>query len=132
MDKQTSSRVSTIAAKVLRAKPRTVGDASEAYFNELLADAKILAGSCMSQDETPGQGPVTTFLDRLKTEHAQLSGRHDALTLTLSRETPQIPPKQRKLLEAQFIAMTEYRRILEMRLALIDTDTSVEDEADGA
>jgi hypothetical protein len=57
MHKETSSSVSTLAAHVLGLKPRTVGDASEEYFNDLLDKAKTLAGSCMSQDETKGPGP---------------------------------------------------------------------------
>jgi hypothetical protein len=59
MNKETSSRVSSIAARIMRAnlneQPADV--AANLTFQTLFHDAKILAGSCMSQDETPGQQP---------------------------------------------------------------------------
>jgi hypothetical protein len=56
MHKETSSRVSTIAAHILNHAPIEPADSILAdRFNTLLIDAKALAGSCMSQDETPGQ-----------------------------------------------------------------------------
>lgn len=57
VDKQSSEELSSLAGRVLNIEP--IGPAfvdvdhlSEMY-NELLADAKRLAGSVLSQDETP-------------------------------------------------------------------------------
>lgn len=119
MNKETSSRVSSIAAAILRAPLRKVGDASEEHFNELLSDAKILAGSVLSQDETPGQEP-STWLDRLKLEHAGISGKLDALTFLLARGNPEIPAEQIALMEVQHSTMAVYKRVLEIRLSMID------------
>ncbi len=58
MDKETSPRVSSIAAKILDQGfliPEKHPDVDVLGFNALLADAKTLAGSALSQDETPGQ-----------------------------------------------------------------------------
>jgi predicted kinase len=60
MNKETSSRVSTIAAEILRREPAqgiASPEANVTAYNSLLEKAKILAGSAMSQDETPGQQP---------------------------------------------------------------------------
>jgi hypothetical protein len=61
MHKETSSRVSSIAAEVMRTGPLNPNGTSNAapLFNKLLEHAKTLAGSCMSQDETPGQAKAT-------------------------------------------------------------------------
>jgi hypothetical protein len=82
---------------------------------------KTLAGSCLSQDETPGQKPAT-FLDRLKAEHAQLTERHAALTLFLSRHHPEVSDEQLRLMETQVLAMGVYRLVLEMRLTDLASD----------
>lgn len=54
MNKETSSRVSSIASTILSCEPTTAPATPEEY-NSLLAIAKTLAGSALSQDETPGQ-----------------------------------------------------------------------------
>lgn len=46
MNKETSGRVSSIAAAILSFEPVTGPNADE--YNDLLKNAKILAGSCMS------------------------------------------------------------------------------------
>jgi hypothetical protein len=54
--RQSSSAMSSIAARVLRMTIAKSGEfASANAFNALLADAKALAGSVLSQDETRGQ-----------------------------------------------------------------------------
>lgn len=53
-NKETSSRVSSIAATILSCEPATSPTTQDEY-NSLLAIAKTLAGSALSQDETPGQ-----------------------------------------------------------------------------
>jgi hypothetical protein len=53
--KQSRSPVSSIASRVLRAKAATGETVATGRFNDLLADAKALAGSVLSQDETKGQ-----------------------------------------------------------------------------
>lgn len=56
MPKQSSSAMSSIAARVLKMKLFTSRpDVSTDDYNALLADAKALAGSVLSQDETKGQ-----------------------------------------------------------------------------
>jgi hypothetical protein len=55
MAKKSSSAMSSIAAKVLRAKLATGDAVDRDSYNALLADAKALAGSVLSQDETKGQ-----------------------------------------------------------------------------
>jgi hypothetical protein len=118
MDRETSARVSSIAARLLEwAKdPNDLDD-------QTLADIKSVAASVLSQDETPGQEP-STFLDRLKIEHAHLTGKHDALTLFLSHATPNVSDEQRALLELQLGAMGLYRRLLELRLANLELETT--------
>lgn len=59
MDKETSSRVSTVASHVLKLDKYMDGDTVPASrFNDLLDYAQTLAGSAMSQDQTPGQQPL--------------------------------------------------------------------------
>ena len=54
--KQTSAAVSGVASAVMRKEPVMPELAVPAHFyNELLRDAKTLAGSALSQDETKGQ-----------------------------------------------------------------------------
>lgn len=59
MNKETSSRVSSIAGDILNVEPID-RDASKNEFNILLEKAKTLAGSALSQDETPGAESVTS------------------------------------------------------------------------
>lgn len=116
MDKETSARVSTIAAGILDSKPVIEDGISARDYNHLLEAAKTLAGSCMSQDEHPGQEPEN-FYDRLKRERAQLSGRIDALNLMTQRGFPGVADdQQRELLECQLETMRVYYSILGMRL----------------
>ncbi len=56
--KETSSRVSSIAANLIYTNPDSLTAAYHAgsiRLRELAADIRSLAASCMSQDETPGQ-----------------------------------------------------------------------------
>jgi hypothetical protein len=67
MNKQTSANISHLAGIILNAKAD--GNETPDDFARLLHDAKIVAGSCLSQDETPGQAPrkttvAFTFIDR--------------------------------------------------------------------
>lgn len=66
-DRETSSSISTLAALVLQMRPQDgrsrnmIPEAENDLFvpaqqyNELLHDAKRIAGSALSQDQTPGQ-----------------------------------------------------------------------------
>jgi hypothetical protein len=59
MTRQSSSAVSSIAARVLRRKLfNATSDVTAEDYNALLADAKALAGSVLSQDETKGQASL--------------------------------------------------------------------------
>jgi hypothetical protein len=63
MNKETSSRVSTIAAVIMNVdQPLPMVERSPGRFCQH-ASMQTLAGSCMSQDETAGQAPET-FIDR--------------------------------------------------------------------
>lgn len=54
--RQSRSAMSSLAARVLRMKLlNATSDVSTDDYNALLADAKALAGSVLSQDETKGQ-----------------------------------------------------------------------------
>lgn len=65
MTRQSSSRLSTLASKINKMKPRPglAGATVEREgryvpvddYNKLLRNAQSLAGSVMSQDQTPGQ-----------------------------------------------------------------------------
>lgn len=112
---ETSSRVSSIAAAILSFEPVTGPNSDE--YNDLLEKAKTLAGSCLSQDETPGQEPID-FLGRLQHEREQLNGRLEKLTNFLATDYPRkASPIQMELLEAQRIHMSEYLAVLDARLA---------------
>jgi hypothetical protein len=126
MDKETSSRVSSIASEILHQSLRPA-QPTPADYDALMGKAKTLAASCLSQDEHKGQQP-TTFLDRLKREHAGLSGRIDALTLFFDRGAPDIDDDQRELLRAQLSTMKLYLHILDMRLLKLNTG-SIEQSA---
>jgi hypothetical protein len=53
--KQSSSAMSSLAARILKMRLAVGNDVTQDGFNALLADAKALAGSVLSQDETKGQ-----------------------------------------------------------------------------
>jgi hypothetical protein len=116
MDKETSARVSTIAANVLDLEPFTVDTIPASVYNGLLTDAKSLAGSCMSQDETPGQFAEETWIDRLHREFEELQARLQKLSGFLIRGAPGISDEQRELLNCQQDAMRLYHAVLKMRL----------------
>lgn len=56
MDKETSSRVSTLAAKFLNFTLTELEGTSPEEREQLIEEMRTLAGSALSQDETPGQG----------------------------------------------------------------------------
>jgi hypothetical protein len=141
MHKETSSRVSTIAATVLAIKPVPAGAVDFIVFNELLADAKALAGSCMSQDETPGQEkPAGDFHSRLKDERADLDRRLTALNSYLMHNPGHPSPRHNAMLQKQAGLMSELLAVIDERLADIaisERSAPVEeieeiDEDDGA
>lgn len=126
MDKETSARVSTIAAGLTNFRPpdfiEIVDSADPDKVAEHCANVRALAGTALVQDRTLGQQPAG-FLDRVKAEHANLAAKHDALTLFLDRETPDdISPAHRSLLELQKSSMGIYRRVLEMRIEDLESD----------
>lgn len=121
MDKETSAHVSSIASRFLNLKPTDLVELIDSRepddLAEFCTDIRTLAGSALSQDQTPGQDKLPDdFLGRLKREHAELSGRRDALTLFLGREHPEVSEKQIELLGNQASAMSVYRNILKQRI----------------
>lgn len=111
------SSLPAVTEKILNANFASLsgfGGASAADYNNLLSDAKVLAKYCAHQIAKP---EPNSFIERLKIEHAQLTGRTDALTLYLSRSDPGLSNEQRSLLEIQLRVMAAYRQILEVRLA---------------
>lgn len=127
MNKETSSRVSTLAAEVLRTTaPIAVGPnvsggiefIEKRIYEELLEKAKTLAASCMSQDETPGQEkPKGDFHSRLKDEREDLDRRLTALNSYLTHNLGKPNPRHYELLQRQAGAMSEYLVIIDERLA---------------
>jgi hypothetical protein len=123
MNEQTSSRVSSIAARfinfqsddflaIANGKPDYTGPTIRAFCD----DVRTLAASCLSQDETPGQAP-TTFLDRLKIERAELYERTDKLGKFLGNGCPGVADDDEKaLLLRQHSYMANYLSLLNARL----------------
>ena len=128
MDKETSNRVSSIAAKLINITPAmldTLSSSEKPELEILCAEIRALAGSALSQDETSGQEPrVFGFINRLKAEHAHLSEKLDVLTTFIGRGMPNVSNAQQQLLSVQHGAMTVYLRILQMRLADLENDNA--------
>lgn len=55
--KETSPEISAIASKMLRRKDARTPLVERSTYNELLAEARQLAASALSQDETKGRAP---------------------------------------------------------------------------
>jgi hypothetical protein len=64
--KETSSRVSSIAARFVNL---TADDYGKPNIAQFYADIRTLAGSCLSQDETPGDGE--TFEHKTTATHLE-------------------------------------------------------------
>jgi uncharacterized protein YjiS (DUF1127 family) len=143
MNKQTSSRVSTIAAQVLSISHVEAGENVDGNdYNDLLDHAKTLAGSCMSQDETPGNAqPAGDFHSRLKEERADLERRLIALNSYLSHNPGHPNPRHNAMLTEQARLMSELLAVLDERLcdigisersAPVEEAEEIEDHDDGA
>lgn len=119
MNKETSSEISTLASAILRLPAASLSNNFKPTpddYNNLLTDARKLAGSALSQDETPGQAPET-FHDRLQREFYELQERVQKLTQFLIVGAPGVSNDQRELLDMQLDAMKIYHAVLKMRLA---------------
>jgi hypothetical protein len=149
MHKETSSRVSSIAARILNTHqvsvvtdPRPgIPFIEKRLYDDLLNDAKTLAASCMSQDETPGQEkPAGDFHSRLKDERADLDRRLTALNSYLMHNPGHPNPRHNAMLQKQAGLMSELLAVIDERLADIaisERSAPVEeieeiDEDDGA
>ncbi len=55
VDKQSGDEISTLASSVMRRQPARARTVDAQQYNDLLTDSKRLAGSVLSQDETPGK-----------------------------------------------------------------------------
>lgn len=122
MDKETSSAVSTLAAEFINFRPLNLTEIIDSREPDLLAEfctkVRTLAGSAMSQDQTPGQGEIADgFLGRLKKEHSDLSNRYDRLAQFLRSEiSGDVSDRQIELLGNQAAAMAIYRNVLQLRI----------------
>jgi hypothetical protein len=138
MDKETSSRVSSIAANILQREPaRGIASPEANYtaYNALLEDAKILAGSCMSQDEMTGQAIEKSFIDRLRDERSDLSQKLEKLGSFIAKRCPGASERQKEMLIRQGSIMSEYLSVLDERiadLAISERSALVESDDDGA
>lgn len=79
MTKESSEEMSSLAATILNMDPETEDGISAAQYNKLLKDAKRVAGSVLSQDETPlkfdnGTIPKFSAGDRIYIEKADKHG----------------------------------------------------------
>lgn len=135
MNKETSSRVSSIAGEILNVEPID-RDASKNEFNILLEKAQTLAGSALSQDKTPGQETAAgDFFTRLKDEREDLDRRLTALNSYLNspighKET--VTPWHRKMLEEQSRLMSDLLAVLDERIADIEISRRSSTENDNA
>jgi hypothetical protein len=125
MHKETSSRVSSIAARILNTHqvsvvtdPRPgIPFIEKRLYDDLLNDAKTLAASCMSQDETPGQEkPAGDFHSRLKDERADLDRRLTALNSYLMHNPGHPNPRHNAMLQKQARLMSELLAVIDERL----------------
>lgn len=126
-NKQTSSTVSAIAAAMLnltRSELTAIANEDDGAktIDGFLKEIKTLAGSALSQDETPAgsTSDPETFKDRLERERADLAGRYAKLQKFLDVGTPGVEDEiQKDLLNAQAAAMGTYLTILDARLKLL-------------
>ena len=134
MNKETSSRVSSIASRYLNYSVGDLRDDAgqpEDHIQTVCDEIQTLAGSALSQDETPGHEPAPQdFFTRLKLEYAQLSGMLDALSLFLGRDHPEISDDQMALLRAQHSIMLAYKYVLKLRITDIENTIRVAMEDD--
>jgi hypothetical protein len=124
MTKETSSRVSTIASRLVHTTGDTIVHAYRGGFlkcQELADEIKILAGSCMSQDETPGQDkPAGDFHTRLKDEREDLDRRLTALNSYLMHNPGHPSPRHNAMLTEQARLMSELLAVIDERLCDIE------------
>lgn len=134
MDKETSGRVSSIAARLNHLTGDAVcvlvhrhdagpeaADANSPTLESFVDDVQTLAGSCMSQDQTPGQmAPAGDFYSRLKDEHRDLERRVLALNSYLTHNPGHPNPRHAAMLERQAAFMSEYLAVLGERIGDID------------
>jgi hypothetical protein len=151
MHKETSSRVSTIAARLVHLTGDAVcvlvhqhdagpGAAAVNADNSptlatFVSDVRTLAASCMSQDETPGTDkPKGDFYSRLKDEREDLDRRLGALNSALTHNPGHPNARHFALLEMQSKRMTDLLAVLDERIADIEITRRRTEEAenDGA
>lgn len=122
MNKQTSSRVSSIAARLINfdvndaQELRIVGTSDD--ITEFCSDVRTLAASALGQDETPGQAiPIADNLHmRLQRERDDLDRRLGKLIDFLNRGAPGTTPRHKAMLDEQNRLMSELLAILDERL----------------
>lgn len=120
MNKETSSRVSTIAARHIAFDVDNfvgIAEGSTDKVQEFCSDVRSLAASCMSQDETPGQEkPAGDFHTRLKDEREDLDRRLIALNSYLTHNPGKPSPRHNLMLVEQARLMSELLAVIDERL----------------
>lgn len=123
MDKETSSRVSTIAGPYVHfgQADLQVAMRNDQSQSELVTAIRAMAGSCMSQDQTPGQEqPKGDFYSRLKDEREDLDRRLIALNSYITHNPGHPSPRHHNMLERQAMLMSEFLAVLDERIADIE------------
>jgi hypothetical protein len=138
MDRETSARVSGIASRLLNFTTTdflAIANGAPDYKGPTIGgfcdDVRTLAGSCMAQDETPGQEqPKGDFFSRLKDEREDLDRRLIALNSFLTHNPGHPNARHYEMLRKQATIMSELLSVLDERIA--DIEISRRSEINGA
>lgn len=119
--KETSSRVSTIAAGLTNFSPPDLIAIVDSDEPDIIAEhcekVRTLAACALSQDETPGQEKVSVnFFDRLKNEREDLDTRLIALNSYLTNNPGHPNARHRPMLVRQAELMSELLAVLDERI----------------
>lgn len=130
MNKETSSRVSSIAARLVHVNAETIrivgtngsngpSDLAHPTPEKLAEDIRTLAASALGQDEHAGQDKPD-FFTRLKDERDDLDRRLAALNSYLTHNPGHPSPAHAEMLKRQAVSMSELLAILDERIADIE------------
>lgn len=121
MNKETSSRVSSIAAEILQIEPPVAGDAiSAGSYNLLLEKAQTVAGSALVQDETPGQSKQAHGIHPAPAEFSEAQIASDPVLhfFHYAHLPPQLQFTSRRFFELAYFIVDTVPRTAERTVAL--------------